>query len=495
VDASREVPIAPGRPSPRGFVVGWVLALACALYAAYVYLGLGAPPGGMPRHWWDPDGSLLDWAIVRQFVDRPAGGILLLGTPPSLILLALYVRPTPALARALAASSIGTVAIMAYYGLAAMNIWNFFHWRASVVMLASGVALGCTLTAPDLARSWSRLRVWARIAVYLPVFFAIASLIRNATGTDETLFFNFSPWPAIPILGLEIGSYCWLGVLMGLAIGTISFAAAKHPAARIVGVVIGIAWPVMWFASRFGHQTEPSTLAVGGVISASLMVLAIRLPGAGERRQVLEQRALYLGLGAALVALPLLSGRALADGDYVVSKHIRARQVINALAAYYDDEETYPDELEELIDGDYIGALPKPRVGFRVYAALGLLKDHAFHYQSLGSSYVLEFVSTEWVMCSYNPPWDDYESWDDDEDEEEEEEAQSTDGGDAACLNECVEVCLDDCDEDDGACTRECESDCADRCIVGAPVQEDDGSDEDERGESWSCPDTRPELW
>ena len=35
----------------------------------------------------------------------------------------------------------------------------------------------------------------------------------------------------------------------------------------------------------------------------------------------------------------------------------------------------------------------------------------------------------------------------------------------------------------------------ADRCIVGAPVQEDDGSDEDERGESWSCPDTRPELW
>ena len=81
------------------------------------------------------------------------------------------------------------------------------------------------------------------------------------------------------------------------------------------------------------------------------------------------------------------------------------------------------------------------------------------------------------------------------DDEEDEEEILSTEAGDAACLTECVDVCLDDCDEDDGACTRECESDCADRCLVGAPVQEDDGSDEEVGGEVWSCPDTRPELW
>jgi hypothetical protein len=79
--------------------------------------------------------------------------------------------------------------------------------------------------------------------------------------------------------------------------------------------------------------------------------------------------------------------------------------------------------------------LPAPRIGFDFYYAIGWLKEPEFEYRNLGPSYVLEFSSTAWVMCSYNPPW----VLDEDEDPE-------------------------DFDPDD---------------LTGA----------------WNCPDDRPDLW
>ncbi len=59
---------------------------------------------------------------------------------------------------------------------------------------------------------------------------------------------------------------------------------------------------------------------------------------------------------------------------------------------------------------------------------------------------MLEFVSTEWVQCAYNPPWEPDE--DDYEYEEEEEE-----------------------------------------------YEEEYGEEEEDGDGAWSCPDTRPQLW
>jgi hypothetical protein len=304
----------------------------------------------------------------------------------------------------------------------------------------TGLLVGMALSAPWLTASWLRQRGWLQVVLYAPIAFGVTALMRNATGTDENLTFNISPWPAIPVFGLEIAAYTGVGLMLGCGLGCASFGPTRRrPALRAAAFAVASILPVVWF-----HQRFPS--APGWIYFAILCVagfiLAFSVVSAGSQRaRVLQQRGLHLCLGALLVALPLFSGRALADGDYTVSKYIRAQTLIDALAAHRDREDAYPDELQELVDRGFVDALPVPRVGFSIFAQLGWLSSPHFTYRNLGSSYVLEFVSTEWVMCTYNPPWDD--EW---EDEEEAEE--------------------DEAFEDDEA-----------------------------TGEVWSCPDTRPELW
>ena len=136
----------------------------------------------------------------------------------------------------------------------------------------------------------------------------------------------------------------------------------------------------------------------------------------------------------------LLNGRALSTGDFVVNKFLRSQILIDALANYYaQSDEGYPDELQTLVDEGFLGEIPSPRVGFEIFYRMGWLERPEFFYQSLGSSYVLEFTSTEWVQCAYNPPWED-EYFEDDEELEDDEYAEDSD-------------------------------------------------------DAWSCPDKRPELW
>ena len=90
-----------------------------------------------------------------------------------------------------------------------------------------------------------------------------------------------------------------------------------------------------------------------------------------------------------------------------------------------------------------------------VFARLGWLEPARFHFQNFGSSYLLEFVATEWIMCAYNPPWPDERG--PDAEEENREYGQGIDYDEAGTL----EVALDI---------------------------------EDGRG-TWNCPESRPELW
>ncbi len=426
---------APSSPKskPLPSILGWVLVACLISYTTCVHQGLAPAPGGMPTDWWHPSGFLRDRTWVASWVGRPLTGVFMLSLPAAIAACLLFITSRSSSGRAIAASSVVTVAVMSFYGLSrALRVWEFFHWRGSVVIVCTGVVVGCTLAAPWLAERWLKLRPPWKIISYLPVFFAVVSIMRSATGTDENLFFNISPWPAIPVLGLEIACYSLVGLMIGLALGVAAFTGTgPRPALRIAGFVGGAIFPVLWFAYRFS-QTKPIVLFA--MLFVSVLALAAALATRGpEGRSERRRRAINFATGAALVTLPLFSGHALANRDYDVTRHVRAEALIEALSRYYADEYEYPEDLADLIAGGYLEKIPKPRIGFELYYQLGWLEPIEFEYRNLGSSYVLEFISTEWVMCAYNPPW------------------------------------LDDDGEED--------------------------SEDPETGEAWSCPDTRPELW
>jgi hypothetical protein len=268
------------------------------------------------------------------------------------------------------------------------------------------------------------------------VLAAVVVLLRHTTGTDERLAFNFSPWPAVTIFGLEIGAYAVVGVLFGMAIGV---AAATEWRARaplaLAGLALGAVTPVLWMALRFGSLPDVAAVALAAV--TALAIAGASLARGPDREDTLLRRAGVIALGGTLAFLPLFAGRALSTGDYTVTRFVRAQKVIDALAVYYAKRDGYPEELGELVEMGYLDAIPRPRVGFDVLYDWTGLEPLRFSYQSLGSSYVLEFEFTEWVQCAYNPPWEDEEEFEDDP----------------------------------------------------------EWAEEDGLGEAWSCPESRPELW
>ena len=85
-----------------------------------------------------------------------------------------------------------------------------------------------------------------------------------------------------------------------------------------------------------------------------------------------------------------------------------------------------------MIEKGYIDEIPQPRVGFQFFYDAGWMEAPSFDYRSLGNSYVLEFVSTEWIQCAYNPPYlDEFgNEYVDEEEYEEEYEGEEGGGGD-----------------------------------------------------------------
>jgi hypothetical protein len=386
-------------------ILGWAMVLGSVVYTAYVHHGLGGTEFGQTTHVWQPTGFLRETEWVDELLEHWGLGILIFSAPAGVALGIIAFTTRSSVARTIGTCGLTCVALMAFYGLSpALRVWEFFHWRASAVILATGVALGCTLTSPLLARRLLDLRPRSQALLYFPVFIAVASIIRNATGSDETLFLNFSPWPAIPVLGLEIAGYGITGILFGLALGLAGAGLARSRSwLRAISFTLGALFPLVWFKARF-PRTEFS-IDVSILAISALCMFLFSLGQAPDRGRKRLQRATYFFLGASMVAAPLFFGRALADGDYAITRHVRAQAIIDALDAFYQEESAYPEDLKELVEGSYIDNLPEPRIGFEIYYAVGGLKKPQFEYRNLGPSYVLEFSSTAWVMCSYNPPW------------------------------------------------------------------------------------------
>ena len=403
----------------RGHVgLGWLGLLLLLGYTAVIHHGMGPASGGIATRWWQPTAFLLNSEPVGSWIDTPVFGIGMLTLPAALLAGLVFAGTRSAVARMLAITCVVTVMIFSFYGLVAIFAWKFFHWRGSLTMVLIGLATGAAAVAPLLGASWLRRGWLLRVLLYLPVFFACMALIRNATGTDDSLAFNFSPWPAISIFGLQIAGYVLAGLWFGvaLAVGALALGRA-HPFLAATGALAGLALPTVWFWARFSGSSD---LILFAVFAFSTLVLALGLisPREGRREQLLR-RAAHLALGATLVWLPLLSGRALAVGDYTVNRFVRAERLNVSLAKHYEQYEAYPDSLLELVERKSIAEIPQPRVGFAFFYRLGWLEPIEFTYQSLGSSYQLEFVSTEWIQCTYTPPWYDEEELDEEEEFEE----------------------------------------------------------------------------
>jgi hypothetical protein len=426
--------------------VGWIALILLDGYATFLHQGVGSPPGGWASLWWHPTSFLMLSPTVGGWTDVPGFGTAVLSAPAVVLAVVVFLGTRSAVARTLAITLVLTSAIFCLVGFTAGGTWELFHWRLSLVIVMIALAISSAVMSPSLSEALLRRGWMLRAAIYLPIAFAVVAVIRNATGTDENLTANFSPWPGIAIFGFEMGAYTIVGALLGLALGLGAITLwSKQRVVTLLGVIAAVTFPAIWFHQRFSN-TEAGGLVAIAILSAIVLGLSSLTRGT-NRTAVLTRRAAHFTLGATLVALPIFAGRAWANADYTVNKFVRARIATDALSEYYTKEGVYPEELYELTDQGYLEELPRPRVGFDFLYDFGFLPPIEFDYRGLGSSYVLEFNSTEWVQCAYNPPWAEDAEYGSDYTEEEEAE-------------------LEDWEKAD-----------------------------DESGEAWSCPDTRPELW
>ena len=456
-------PLAGSRRSLAATLFGWAAVAAALLYAVLVHYGVGPSNKGMAWHWYTPRTFLLDIELLYPVFESLGRALLGTAIPAAALAACAIALCRSAVGRALALASIVAVLLFTFYGVQAPFVWDFFHWRASAVLALTAVVVGSSLAAPWLAQSWLRLAWPLRLLVYLPIVFAVFALVRNATGTDESLRFAISPWPAVPVFGIEVAALFIAAWLAGTGIGLWAIARSHVPGSRrqwgplVAGVLFAIALPalLLWIGSRLGlfpFRAGAKTFLGASILTAISIAVGPLVRGGGVR---LRRRARHALVGAVLIGIPLVGSEAMARYDYYVTREIRARRIIDALDLYLQRETVYPDALQDLVDAGDIDAIREPSIGF------GFLYDAKFRYQNFGTSFILEFAAPRWVECAYTPPFSD---------EEEEEEDGSGDGDErAAPINPADADAPDDADEA--------------------------GGDGDSLGEAWSCPSKPPELW
>jgi len=398
----------------------WIVLAVLLVYATLIHYGVGPRPNAGATHWYDPTGFLVGWEILTPLFEGPVRAIGVLSGAAAALAAVVAIRGRSAVATALAFACVIAVALFTFYGVQADFVWRFFHWRGSAVIVTTALVVGFAVAAPLLAGSWLRLaRPW-RVAVYLPFFLGALAFLCNATGTDPSLRFGLSPWPAVPFFGLALGAafaaIAFAGAALG--IGALALARTRSGVATVAlgaaGVGLGLALSVLLVraaseAGLFPFRSGDRTL-VGSGLGTALLLAAVAGARWSGGRAALARSTRDLAVGALLVALPVLTGHLRASADYRTSRDERAGAIIDALQVYYEREQLYPDSLQELVDGGELESIPEPRIGF------GFLYDADFEYQNFGISYLLDFPAPGWVQCAYNPPWVDDEA--DDEDEE-----------------------------------------------------------------------------
>ena len=413
-------------------VLGSFLFAGLIAFAAIVHHGIGPVGSGFQDHWYTPTGFLFENELTSGLVATPGLAFASFGGFALLLTIAVLLATRSALTHALALSGFGAVLLFLFYGVFAPSPWQFFGWRGSASLCLIALCFGFAAAAPSLATSWLRLSWPLRVIVYLPFVAFSIGFLCDATGTDTELLFAISPWPVVPVFGLETCALFLAAGWLGTAIAVAGLARSSGRGPALLALLLGLGVPVLLLlaGSRLGlfpFHLGPR-LFVGVAIGCSFAIAAAATLRLADRGPALRRRARRLAVGAALIALPLCAGQAWAFFDYQLTREVRARKIIDALALYVEREELYPDDLAALVESDDLDEIPRSSIG------IGPGIDDQFHYQSFGASYLLECTATRWVQCAYTPA----PIYDDDEDPEEYDE---------------------------------------------------------EVGESWSCPSRPPELW
>jgi hypothetical protein len=443
------------------FVAPGILLAFAVLYMALVHHGLGPRPevSDSELHWWSPRGFWTQALLGTSWewlIDQRGKGMLALGAPSLALLLGVWATTRSALARVTALVAFFATLCFLYYALGSgvtQVAWNFFHWRASGTILAVAAVIGCAVGSPWLAAGWLSLGWPARLAWFLPVLALVLVVERNVTGTNPTLPFAISPWPAVQVFGFEAIGTTIAALLAGTALalaGLRAWRKSKRLAAGALALLAGVAVPAFAWRTLAALEQLPFRVTqerlIGIAITCGVFV-AIAAAGVRFDPRRLRTRALHMAVAAALVGIPLFIGTAWARWDYSTTRDREARKVIEALAAYYQRDSVYPDTLEQLVEANLLETIPKPRIGFG-FAGDG---DSSFVYQAFGTSYLLEFSAPRWVQCAYNPPYFDEEA----DLEPSDVDVAEGDGGQDAAADE----------------------------------------ERDDLGGSWSCPSKPPELW
>lgn len=432
------------RRSALPAVVGWVLLVLAVSYAGAIHHGVGATGNGPIVAWWQPRGLFFTYEVFDPLLADPGLATAVFALPAFALFLAVAYLTRSPLAATLALAAVGSVLLSCFYGLGGDRraVWSFFHWRGSAVMLLFALATAAALLAPWLTRRWLALRWPARIVSYVPIAAAVVVAIRDVTGTDPALPFAISPWPVVPMFGLEVGAALVAAVFAAIGLVLAAAGLSKSGARGGAGVCVALAVALPVAAFGLGWQLGAGLLALV-VVSA---LVQLQLSRRHQESTVLLRTAAPWTLGAALVALPVLTGEVLVDRDYGVTRNTEAKRILDALDRYRARESVYPESLEELVEKRDLDEIPRPRIGFGIFEA-----PH-FTYQNFGTNYLLEFSAPRWVQCAYNPPFPE--------------------------------------DEEDASFGRVGED--ADSGPDAVPASAGDSAVE---GGSWSCPQKPPELW
>ena len=310
-------PQAGGRRSLAAVLLGWAAVAAALGYAVLVHYGVGPINQGREWHWYTPRSFLLDVDLLYPVFESVGRALVGVGIPAAALAILVIGLCRSAVGRALALASLVAVLLFVFYGVQAPFVWNFFHWRASAVLSLMALVVGFSLAAPWLAQSWLRLSWPLRLLVYLPIVFAVFAFVRNATGTDESLLYSISPWPAVPVFGIEVGALFVAAWLVGTGVGLRAIALPGGWPRRLAGLLLAVALPVLllWFGSWLGlfpFLAGPRTFLGAALATALSIAVAAAVRRGGDR---LRQRARHLLVGAALIGIPLISSEAVARYD------------------------------------------------------------------------------------------------------------------------------------------------------------------------------------
>jgi len=474
---------APGRSLGRT-LLGWAAVAAALAYAVLIHYGVGPSNKGMAWHWYTPRTFLLDVELLYPVFETLRRALVGTALPAVALTLLVFAACRSAVGRALALASLVAVLLYTFYGVRAPFVWEFFHWRASAVLALTAVVVGFSLAAPLLAASWLRLPWALRLLIYLPIVFAVFAVVRNATGTDESLRFAISPWPAVPVFGIEVGALFIAAWLAGTGVGLRAIATSRRaagPRARasfVTQLLLAIALPalLLWIGSQLGlfpFRAGAKTFIGANLATAFAIVVASYARSGGD---ALARRARFVLVGAALIGIPLIGSETVARLDYYVTREIRARRILDALELHLARETVYPDSLSDLVKAGDIDSIPEPAIGF------GFLYDAHYRYQNFGTSFILEFPAPRWVECAYTPPFTDEEDGaesDENASDSELQDAEGADGGETQLSEATGSSEVSDLPPNP----------------ADADAPEDGEGTGDSLGEAWSCPSKPPELW